>query len=154
MPKWVPSSTSGRLRAVLRSCLSVVTSSTLQAPQGLHVLLVALVVVAWLGLDGHGMLREALVGQQPPEEPLADEALPDVLVPVLLAAQRVLGVVEVERLDALQPEGGVGRVEHGLVAVLTGEVVPGRERVARVDADAHPIFGVDALDDGGQLLEA
>ncbi len=64
----------------------------------------------------------------------ADEPLADVPVPVLVAAQRNLGVVEVEHHDAVEADLALDQVEEPVDAGGRIDVVAGRPRVRGVEA--------------------
>jgi hypothetical protein len=73
--------------------------------------------------------------QQRPERLHADLALPDRLVPVALGAEPQLRVVGVHQLDPARSGGSRDLSQHLVDAAGGGEVVPGGEQVAGVQAD-------------------
>ncbi|MEJ2357420.1 MAG: hypothetical protein P8Y13_04970 [Deinococcales bacterium] len=72
---------------------------------------------------------------------------------VLVAAERVLRVVEVDRRQPGQIDGPVERRQRGLVPVLVAEVVAGDEGVAGVEADTQVPGVVHAPQDLPELVE-
>ena len=82
----------------------------------------------------------------------ADAALPQPRVAVLARAAGVHAVVEVDGAQPVQPDHAVELRQHAVE--VARDVVARVPHVARVQAHAHPLGGVQPLDDGGQLLEA
>src|SRR5438309_1397356 len=83
-----------------------------------------------------------------------DLALADVLVPVDPATQRLHAVVEVERLDQVEPDDPIELVERLVVSPLGREVVASREDVAGIDADRDASGVLAQLTHRAQLFEA
>ena len=81
----------------------------------------------------------------------ANLALADAGVAVLVAAARVLAVIEMDGLEARKADDAVELRQH-LVEVLA-DVVTAVPDVAGVEADAELCAEFDAVDDGAQLLE-
>ena len=81
----------------------------------------------------------------------ADEALADALVAVLVRPAGVLRVVDVHGAQAVEADHAVELVEHAVQVVH--DVVAAVVNVARVQAHAHVVGKLHAVDDGGQLLE-
>src|SRR6056297_341131 len=96
-------------------------------------------------------VRQRRVVDDPLHPRLADVALTDVRVLVLVRAAGVFRVVEVDVLEVLQPDDVVELRDRLIDRFRRGEVVAGRERVGRVDADVD--VGVGAVDDPGEVLE-
>src|SRR3990170_997202 len=86
------------------------------------------------------------------EEVGPDPALADVLVPVEVAPEVPLGVVQVERPDPPQADRRVDPPEEVLVPVPRADVVPRCERVARVHAHPEAIRVGGRLNDVRELL--
>src|SRR6185312_4671287 len=84
---------------------------------------------------------------------LAELALRDQRMTVLVRAESEFGVVEMHHVQATNIE----RVAEPLhdAFIVADDVVPGRVHVARIHAHSHaaPHLGVDSLDYGTQLLE-
>src|SRR5690606_3109456 len=114
-----------------------------QRPQRVHVASMPELVVAHWGLQDHGDVGEPLVVEQPRERLLADETDTDVLVPVLVAAERMLGVVDVHTAQVAQADLALEVLEHSLVPLWGHEVVAGRVGMTGVEADPYPLLLVD-----------
>ena len=82
----------------------------------------------------------------------ADAALPQPRVAVLARAAGVHAVVEVDGAQPVQPDHAVELRQYAVK--VARNVVARVPYVARVQAHAHPLGGIQPLDDGGQLLEA
>ena len=63
-------------------------------------------------------MSQSRIGEQVAEPLQADVAFADVLVPVFAIAQLALGVVEVQRLEALQSNGSIKRLNSSRVSFL------------------------------------
>src|SRR5262249_36358322 len=101
-----------------------------------------------------GNVREARVVEQETERLQTDPALADVLVAVEVAAELPLRIVEVEGSDLADADRAGERCEGLLVSGGRAQVVPRREDMARIEADADPLRLADARQDVPDLLEA
>ena len=80
-----------------------------------------------------------------------DAALADGRMAILARAERVLRVVQMNRPKTVQADHPVELLQHAVK--IAGDIVSSVPYVARVQAHAHPIAQLNALDDGGYLLE-
>ena len=72
---------------------------------------------------------------------------------VPVGPQRRLGVVDVQRPEAVQADRSIGGLEHRLEARCCADVVAGGEQVAGVEAQPEPGRAARGLDQRVQLLE-
>jgi hypothetical protein len=86
-------------------------------------------------------------------ELLAHQAVADVLVAVAVRAERRLRVVHVQAAQALDADVPAELPEQVVERGRLGDVVAGREQVARIEADAEPLVAVDRLVDRRKLLQ-
>ena len=86
-------------------------------------------------------------------EPLAQQALADVGVPVAIRPERRLCVVHVQHAEAVAADAAVERVEHAVERRPLGHVAPRDEEVARVEAHAEPWMAVEPVVDRRQLVD-
>src|SRR3954471_9369169 len=105
-------------------------------------------------LQEPGNLPESLVVDELAERECPDGALADVRVTVDTGSERLHGIIEVEGADGADPENPVELFESGLVTGLGGDVVPGGEDMAGVEADGDAIRGAAPVADRPQLLES
>ena len=70
------------------------------------------------------------------------------------AAQNLHRIVQVHAFQVSESDDAFQLGERGVARLARPEVVPRREGVAGVDADAHPRFVLHALDQIGEVLEA
>ena len=83
-----------------------------------------------------------------------EAALADVLVPIDAAAARLLRVVQVKHLDAVEADDAIERLERLAIALFGADVVAGGQQVAGVEADADARRAVEPLEDRREVLEA
>ncbi len=75
-------------------------------------------------------------------------------VPVDAAAPFAGAIVQMPDADPAQPDRPVQGFESCIVLPLPGQGIARREEMARVHAHSQPLRVADALEDGGQVLEA
>ena len=83
----------------------------------------------------------------------ADAALADVRVAIDAAAERALRIVHVEHLQPIEADHAPEFRERARIAVGGRDVVPRREQMAGVEADADPALHFHQPDDRRELLE-
>ena len=81
----------------------------------------------------------------------ADAALADGGVAVLVGAERVLRVVQVDGAQAVEPDHAIELLQHAVQ--IAGDVVAAVPHVAGVQAHAHFLVQFHGVDDGGQLFK-
>src|SRR5690606_34894220 len=121
--------------------------------QRLKVAAVHDVVLALLRLKKPGYTCEPRIIDQVPESLQSDLTLADMGVPVPVAPERILRVVEVDGLHANDADCRVELSHHLGIPLRGAEVIPGSEDMTGIDADAHSILRLDLVDDGRQFLE-
>src|SRR3954470_1128992 len=103
-------------------------------------------------LQEPGNLPESLVVDELAERECPDGALADVRVTVDTRSERLHRIIEVEGADGPDPEYPVELFESRLITALGGDVVPGGEDVAGVEADRDAIRGAAPVAGSPQLL--
>src|SRR5229473_3528322 len=98
-------------------------------------------------------IAESRVIYQPAEGQGPDFSLADVLVAVHPAAQGLHAVVEVEGLEKLNAQRFFELSKRFVKSPVGGNVIPGREHMAGVEAHRHAFGAPAALADLQQLLE-
>ena len=122
-------------------------------------------VLIWENLNGRGAsfgLRRLKEHRQVAEPPIVDDAaewlepeaaLADVFVTIDTAAERLLGIVQVQHLEAIESDQAPELFERRRVAFRRAEVVPGREQMAGIEAHADAAMIAHLGDDRCELLE-
>jgi hypothetical protein len=105
------------------------------------------------GFQDLGDVLPALVADDGFETFEADRAFADVVVAVYSAAEFLLGIVEVEDLDAIKADGGFDLLDE-LGVFSAAKVVAGGEEVGGVEADGEAVGVFGEVDDGGEVFEA
>ena len=83
----------------------------------------------------------------------AELAIAEVRVAVALRAERVLGVVEVQRAEPLEPELGLHLRHHGVDAGRGAHVVAGGQQVAGVQTQAEALVAAGGVDQLAELVD-
>ena len=86
-------------------------------------------------------------------EPFPDQPVADVVVPVAVRAQRRLGIVGMQRAQAVEADPVVEVGEQCVKTTVVGDVDAGHEEVARVEADAEPFVAPERVEDERELVE-
>jgi len=73
-------------------------------------------------------------------------------VPVLMALERILGVVDMDCLQAIQADYPVKCFQH-LVRIAL-DVITGIKHMTRIQADAQPVLHMNTVDYGPEFLES
>ncbi len=97
---------------------------------------------------------EARLAEHTPERSESKAALADVLVTVEAAAERALGIVQMEGDDPPDADRGVESGEHRVEAGRRAEVVARGEGVLRVETHAEPLAASGLRAQTAELLEA
>src|SRR5688572_28733851 len=105
------------------------------------------------GLDQQRPVLESRIVQQATEGFETEAAFPDVLVPIDAAAARLLGVVAVKHLHAIESDQPVERGERAPVSLFADDVVARGDQVAGVETDADSWRAVEMPEDRGEVLE-
>ncbi len=69
------------------------------------------------------------------------------------AGERPLRIIQVKELQPIEPDQPLEGTEGSLVACRRRDVVPGREKMARIEAHAYPAGSLHPVDHVGDLLE-
>src|SRR4051812_18657456 len=104
------------------------------------------------GLEEHRRLPEPPVVDEAAERLEADVPFADVRVPIDAAAERLLRIVHMEGAQPGEPDCTTEPLERRGVAFRGGQVVPGREQMTGIEADAEPAVAAHQLDDRRELL--
>src|SRR5256885_15626004 len=97
-------------------------------------------------LEQHRKLREAPLSEEHAQSVLAELTLAEDRVTVAVRAERGRRVVQVERPQAGEPDFPIELVDHRPERDRLADLVPRREEVARVEADAEALAGARDVD--------
>src|SRR5262245_27282793 len=98
-------------------------------------------------------MSESSIVEDPSERFETEAPLADVLVPIDAAAERLLRVVQMERLQPLESHQPSELREGCRVPFGRTDVITGREEVTRVETHADAWVIVHLCDDRRELLE-
>jgi hypothetical protein len=101
----------------------------------------------------HGDLRHVAVVHQVGETVDADMAFADVLVPVHVRVELGLAVVQMNGLELVAADVVVECLHRGAVVFGRFEGITGGENMAGVEANAHALGFLDAVDDRAEVFE-
>jgi hypothetical protein len=107
----------------------------------------------WSFEHSDGLLEPRVVDQTT-KGVKAQLALPNFLVAVNPAAQRLLAVVQMHAADPVQADLEIEFLHHPLVASSPRDVIARGEQVASIQTDPDPIAPVDPFQNRRQVLEA
>lgn len=93
--------------------------------------------------------------EQSPERDPSHVPMADVSMTVATTARRGQRVVEVEQGQSVEPHDGVEGIEGAAILLRRGQLVPGGDKMTRIETDADRCGRVaQQLKDGGEVLEA
>src|SRR2546421_4583002 len=86
-------------------------------------------------------------------EPLTEQALADVVVPVAVRPERGLRVVHMQRPEPLEADALVDLGEHAVELLTLRDVVAGGVEMAGVEADAEPLVSTQGVVERRELVD-